>query len=101
MEGRATTVVTSHRAAENQALLDSELPTECRYSNARGKKTHFFYKPLLFHKQELSYVFPTRLGRCQSLGTRWMGASYKKEGYSHKIFIIAAKQHHACLQNCD
>ncbi len=26
----------------------------------------------MFHEEEHSYVFPTRLGRCQILGIRWM-----------------------------
>ena len=39
MEKRATTVVTSHQATENQALLVSEPPTECRHSNTREKDT--------------------------------------------------------------
>ena len=39
MEKRATTVVTSRQATENQALLVSEPPTECRHSNTREKDT--------------------------------------------------------------
>ena len=39
MESRATTVVTSHQATENQALLVSEPPTECRHSNIREEDT--------------------------------------------------------------
>ncbi len=39
MEKRATTVVTSHQATENQTLLVSEPPTECRHSNTRVKDT--------------------------------------------------------------
>ena len=89
MEGRATTVVHSPQATENQSLLVSEPPAECRYSNT-GKERHSSSKPHLFQQEEQSYAFPTWLGRCQSLDTRWMGASYLKEGYSHKI-IIAKK----------
>ena len=34
---------------------------------------------LMFHEKEPPNVFPTWLGRCQSLGTRRMGASKPKE----------------------
>jgi hypothetical protein len=30
-----------------------------------------------------------------------MSATFPTKGYSHKIFIIAAKQHNACIQNHD
>ncbi len=39
MEKRATTAVDSHQATENQALLVSELPAECCYSNTGMKDT--------------------------------------------------------------
>ncbi len=47
MEKRATTVVTSHQATENKALLVSEPPTECRHSNFREKKTQFLRPPFV------------------------------------------------------
>ena len=39
MEKRATTVLKSDQATENQTLLASKLSTECRYSNTREKGT--------------------------------------------------------------
>ena len=38
MVKRATTAVDSHQATENQALLVSEHPAECRYSNTREER---------------------------------------------------------------
>ena len=70
-------------------LLVSKPPAECRYSNTREER-HSSSQPHLFQQEEQSYAFPTWLGRCQSLDIRRMGASYLKEGYSHKI-IIAKK----------
>ena len=45
MEKRATTAVDSHQATENQALLVSEHPAECRYSNTREER-HSSCEPL-------------------------------------------------------
>ena len=47
MEKKATTAVDSHQATENQALLVSEHPAECRYSNTREEKTQFLKTPLV------------------------------------------------------
>ncbi len=60
MEGNVTAVVTTYLATEDQALLDSEHPTECRHSNTRGRTE--FMSTLSFPEQEHSYAFPTRLG---------------------------------------
>ncbi len=38
MEERATTAVDSHQMTENQALLVSEPPAECHYSNTRDER---------------------------------------------------------------
>ena len=38
MEKRAATVVDSHQATENQALLVSKHPAECRCSNTRDER---------------------------------------------------------------
>ncbi len=59
------TVVTSHQATENQTLLVSEPPTECRHSNTRVKDT-VLENPIC-PKQGQSYVLPTWLVRCQIL----------------------------------
>ena len=90
IEEKATTGVDPQQATEIQAMLEVELPVKCRHSNKRVKKTQCLIS-LMFHKQEHSYAFPTWLGRCQSLDASQVGASYEKEGYSHKIHI-AAKQ---------
>ncbi len=58
MEGRATTFVHSPQATENQTLLVSEPPAECRYSNTR-EEGHSSSKPHLFQQEEQSYAFPT------------------------------------------
>ena len=70
MEKRATTVVTSQKATENQTLLVSEPPTDCRHSNTRVEDT--VLENPIFPKLGQLYAFPTRLGKCQILDIRWM-----------------------------
>ena len=47
MKRRATTAVDPQQATENQALLVSEHPAECRHSNTREEKTQFLKTPLV------------------------------------------------------
>ncbi len=50
MEKRAPTAVDSHQATENQALLVSEHPAECRCSNTSDERCSSL-EPLLFQKR--------------------------------------------------
>ncbi len=84
-EGGLTAVVAKakyHRATKNQA------PQRIKCS-ARGHTRNTFIKILLDSgsdgdlcsmKKELPCIFPTWLGRYQTLGARRMGASSQKEG---------------------
>ncbi len=81
--------MTSYQVTENQALLVSEPPTECRHSNT-GKKTQLLKSPFV-PKEGQEYAFPTRLGRCQNLGTRRMVCFLQKGRVQSHDFYFCNK----------
>lgn len=47
----------------------------------------------MIQNQEHAYVFLTWLGRCQTLGARWMGSSYSKgRAKSHDVFYCTSSK---------
>ena len=91
MDKRATTVVTSHQATENQTLLVSKPPTECRHTYTRVKDT-VLENPICSRIGTI-IAFPTWLGSHQFLTYSGWCASYKKGRVeSHYFFAFATKQ---------
>ena len=87
MEKRATAVVTSKKATENQTLLVSKPPTECRRSNTSVKDT-VLENPICSRIGTIICVpYPAR----QVYNSWHMSDGVlptKKEGYSHINFLL-------------